>query len=93
MPTPPTVWAFNEADRQEYADRFWRFPTRLVTAGLVAKLWREPGTTRGGGTVSSLLPVLALHTWPDQSGAETGVDGLDLCLQAAAGAPRGHQQG
>jgi hypothetical protein len=47
-----------------------RFPRRLVTNGLLAKLWREAGTRRGGGVVTSLLPVLALDTWPGQEGAE-----------------------
>jgi hypothetical protein len=75
MPTPPTVWKFNEADRQAYADRFWRLPTWVVTAGLLAKLWREPGTKRGGGTVTSVLPILALHVWPEQTGAAAGWTG------------------
>ena len=75
MPTPPHIWVFNEADRQAYAGRYWRCPTRLVTAGLWAKLWRPPGTTRGGGAVTSLLPVLALHAWPGQAGAEPGWTG------------------
>jgi hypothetical protein len=75
MSTPPHIWVFNEADRQEYAGRYWRFPTRLVTERLVAELWREEGTRRGGGAVTSLLSVLALHTWPGQSGAETGWTG------------------
>jgi hypothetical protein len=72
---PPTVWQFNAADRQRNAPRYWRCPARVVTAGLWAKLWRDSGTTRGGGIVTSLLPVLALHTWPDQSGAEIGWTG------------------
>jgi hypothetical protein len=71
----PTLWVFNEADRLAHAKRFWRASTRLVTAGLWAKLWRASGTTRGGGIVTSLLPVLALHTWPEQSGAEVGWTG------------------
>jgi hypothetical protein len=33
------------------------------------------GPGAGGGTVTSVLPVLALHTWPDQSGAEPGWTG------------------
>jgi hypothetical protein len=76
MSIPPSIWEFNEVDRQAYARWYWRFPTRLVTAGLLAELWREPGTRRGRGVVTSLLPVLALHTWPGQSGAETGWTGL-----------------
>jgi hypothetical protein len=75
MPTPPTNWFYNEADRHAYAGRFWGLPARLVTAGLLAKLWRSPGTTRGGEVVSSLLPILTLHTWPGQSGADAGWTG------------------
>lgn len=75
MSTPPRVWMFNKADRQAYADRFWRLPTWVVTAGLLAKLWREPGTKRGGGTVTSVLPILALHVWPEQQGAAAGWTG------------------
>jgi hypothetical protein len=70
MSIPPSVWVFNEADRQAYAERYWRFPTRLVTEGHLAELRREAGTRRGGGVVTSLLPVLGLHTWPGQAGAE-----------------------
>src|SRR5215510_10035112 len=70
MSISSSVWVFNEADRQTYADRFWRLPTRLVTEGLLAELWREAGTRRGGGIVTSLLPALALDTWPGQVGAE-----------------------
>src|SRR5262245_48040519 len=67
---PPRIWTFNEADRQDYAGRYWRFPTWLVTEGHWAELWREAGTRRGGGAVTSLLLVLGLHTWPDQAGSE-----------------------
>jgi hypothetical protein len=70
MPTSPRVWTFNEADRQAYAGRYWRYPTRLVTERLLAEFWREPGTRRGGWVVTSLSPVLALHPWPGQAGAE-----------------------
>lgn len=80
-PTPPTIWTFNEVDRQAYMGRFWRCPTRLVTEGLWATLWRSPGTTRGGGIVTSLLPVLALHTWPQQNGAVTGWTGWTYLSQ------------
>jgi hypothetical protein len=42
-----------DAEWQTYAERFWRTPL----------------TTHGGGFVTSLLLVLALHTWPDWEGA------------------------
>ena len=61
---PPEQWQFNDSDRQRHADRYWRCPTRLLHDGTWAHLWREEGTRRGGGAVSSVLPVLALHTWP-----------------------------
>jgi hypothetical protein len=69
MAMPPRIWTFNEADRQAYAERYWRFPTRLVTAGVLAKIWRA------SGTVPSLLPLLGLHAWPTQLGAEAGWTG------------------
>lgn len=59
----PRDWLFNAADRETYGDSFWSCPTRLVTDGLWAELWRASETCRGGGAVSSVLPVLALHTW------------------------------
>jgi hypothetical protein len=48
---------------------------RLVADGTWAKLWRTPGTIRGGGAVTSVLPVLALHTWPEKDGATAGWTG------------------
>lgn len=60
----PQEWLFNEADRTDFATRFWKIPVHLVEGGTWAALWREFGTTRGGGTVTSLLPLLALHTFP-----------------------------
>ena len=65
----PKRWLFNDADREKYRDRYWRCPVRLVKDGLWAALWRMPGTIRGGGAVTSVLPVLALHTWPEKEGA------------------------
>jgi hypothetical protein len=69
MAMPPRIWTFNEADRQAYAERYWRFPTRVVTAGVLAKIWRA------SGTVTSLLPLLGLHAWTTQLGAEAGWTG------------------
>lgn len=57
-------WDFNEVDLLRSHGRFWKVPKRLVHEGTLARLWRGPGTKRGGGTVSSVLPVLAVHTWP-----------------------------
>jgi hypothetical protein len=71
----PKRWLFNDADREKYRERFWRCPVRLVKEGLWAQLWRTPGTTRGGGAVTSVLPVLALHTWPEKEGAVSGWTG------------------
>jgi hypothetical protein len=65
----PKRWLFNEDDRMKYKDRYWRCPVRLVKNETWAKLWRTPGTIRGGGAITSVLPVLALHTWPEKEGA------------------------
>jgi hypothetical protein len=48
---------------------------RLVKEGFLAKLWRAANTTRGGGAVASVLPVLALHTWPEKQEATDGWTG------------------
>jgi hypothetical protein len=71
----PHTWRFNEEDYQTYRERYWRCPVRLVREGLWATLWRIPGTTRGGGASTCLLPVLALHTWPEKDGATDGWTG------------------
>jgi hypothetical protein len=71
----PKRWLFNDDDRQKYQESFWRCPVRLVADGTWAKLWRTPGTIRGGGAVTSVLPVLALHTWPEKEGATAGWTG------------------
>jgi hypothetical protein len=73
----PKQYLFSDEDREKYKDRFWRMPRRLVADGTWARLWREEGTKRGGGIVTSLLPVLALHTWldkKDMDGANAGTD-------------------
>jgi hypothetical protein len=71
----PKPWLFNAHDRKKYQESFWRCPVRLVNDGTWAKLWRTPGTIRGGGAVTSVLPVLALHTWPEKEGATAGWTG------------------
>ncbi|MGE0554678.1 MAG: hypothetical protein AB7R55_14715 [Gemmatimonadales bacterium] len=63
FPSAPRDWLFNDDDREAHQDRFWAFPVRLVTDGTWAELWRADESCRGGGTCSSVLPVLALHTW------------------------------
>lgn len=60
----PQQYEFNDADREAYADRYWSCPTSLVRDGIWATLWRSSGSARGGGTATSILPLLALHTWP-----------------------------
>lgn len=59
----PQRYEHNERDRVRYGTRFWKFPVRLVKDGEVAKWWREQGK-RGGGSIASTLPVLAVETWP-----------------------------
>jgi hypothetical protein len=59
----PKRYLFSDEDRARYQKRFWRMPRRLVTQGMWARLWRAEGTKRGGGVVTSVLPVLALHTF------------------------------
>lgn len=79
---PPKQWLYNEDDRRRHADRYWRCPVRLVkdSSRLWARLWRENGTVRGGGAVTSILPVLATHVWPESmKGAEPGWTGW-ACL-------------
>jgi hypothetical protein len=71
----PQRWAFNDADRASYSSRYWRCPVRLVRDGLWAKLWRAGETRRGGGAVTSVLPVLAFHTWPEKTDAMDGWTG------------------
>jgi hypothetical protein len=71
----PQEWRFNDDDYQTYRGRYWRCPVRLVREGLWAKHWRRPGTTRGGGASTCLLPVLALHTWPEKDDATDGWTG------------------
>jgi hypothetical protein len=49
---------------------------RLVEDGTWAALWTAGGQRkRGGGAAGALLPVLALHAWPEQDGAVPGWTG------------------
>lgn len=73
----PQEWQFNDEDRRRYDGKFWKAPRRLVEEGLLSSLWRREGTSRGGGGATSLLPVLAVHTWPgkkDMDGAPAAAD-------------------
>jgi hypothetical protein len=45
----------------------WRFPIRLVTSGVIAKLWESKGQERGNAIAASVLPVLALHVSPSSA--------------------------
>jgi hypothetical protein len=74
---PPKPYRFTAEDRAKYNGRWWRAPHRLAEDGTLARLWREEGTTRGGGTASAVLPVLALHTWPGKESAHAKAAGLD----------------
>lgn len=72
----PREYEFNEADRAAFRTRFWRCPVRLVEDGTWAALWTAGGRRkRGGGAAGALLPVLALHAWPEQDGAVPGWTG------------------
>jgi hypothetical protein len=68
----PACWVFNEADRKRYNTRYWRCPVRLVQDGLWRDLWRANDLPYRGGAPTSVLPVLALHTWPDHPAAADG---------------------
>lgn len=74
---PPKVWQFSERDRERFGRRYWMMPHRLVKEGLWKKLWRNDASRRGGGACSSVLPVLAVHTWP--------YDSVDLDARAVDG--------
>ena len=58
---PPQIWSWNDADLDSYSERFWRLPRRLVADGMLADLWQ------GCSTASSVLSVLAVHTWPGKT--------------------------
>ncbi|MCZ6754010.1 MAG: hypothetical protein O7E49_01745, partial [Gemmatimonadetes bacterium] len=54
----PTEWRFNDADRNQYAESFYKLPCRLVRDGAWAKL-----VTDGGPAVPLVLTALASHVW------------------------------
>ena len=81
-PAPPKEYRFNPADQKKLEHKYWRAPRRLVIGGMDeegrelpgvwARLWRAEGTTRGGGSATSLLPVLAIHSWPGKPNLDGG---------------------
>lgn len=72
----PRPYLFTAEHREKYNGRWWRAPRTLGEAGTLAALWRQDGTKRGGGIASSVLPVLALHTWPGKASAHAAAAGL-----------------
>jgi hypothetical protein len=60
----PVEWHFSDEAWNAHRSSFWACPTSVVRLGMWATLWRYEGTKRGGGTMSSILPVLALGTFP-----------------------------
>lgn len=71
VPAPKT-YPFTHDDQTAFIKRFWRCPVRLVTDGTWAKLWRRKGTKRGGGAATSILPILALHSYPEKEVEQDG---------------------
>lgn len=61
----PAEYFFNELDRDKYGEQHVRLTRELALNW--ARLWREHGGTRGGGTITSLLPVLMLHSYPSET--------------------------
>lgn len=69
----PQEFSFCEEDQRKHRSHFWRLPKRLAgdpqAPGLLARIWRPDGTSRGGGAASSILPILAFHSFPGMGGA------------------------
>lgn len=66
---PPNEHRFSRAEQLAFAKRFWSCPTRLVMDGTWAALWRRERegvkNKRGGGAATSVLPLLALYSYPE----------------------------
>lgn len=60
---PPVEYVFTEIDCKKFSGRHYRFPCRLVTDGTWANLW-QPSGKKGGGSIASMLPVIALNAYP-----------------------------
>ena len=79
---PRRAYQFCESDREKYGDRFWALPHRLGEDGFLRDALRQPTTdaarkARGGGSATSLLPVLALHAFPSRRQDDALLDGMD----------------
>jgi hypothetical protein len=57
------VWT--DADHERLERRSWLCPRRVIDDGTWARLWRDG---RSNGAATSILPVLALHSWPEGRG-------------------------
>jgi hypothetical protein len=72
----PKRWRFNPLDfdravRRDTEGRLpsWYVPVRLVRDGAWAALWKSSKSSPGGGLVTSVLPVLATHVFPEYRGS------------------------
>lgn len=77
------AYTVTRADRERYASRYWRLPTRLVRDGDLAGLWQL------GEAVPSVLAVLAVHAHPEP-GAEWSHP-IDLEHERIARLSRAHR--
>lgn len=58
----PVEYFYNPVDLEEFGDRFYRFPRKLVEDGTCARIWGD-GSERGRPAASSLILPLALFAW------------------------------
>lgn len=77
----PKAYEFNELDFENYKQRFWRCPTNLVADELFGS-WLE-GFWKRTPSATSILPVLAIETWPGKKVDALCVDAERLGRQAA----------
>jgi hypothetical protein len=66
----PIEYRFSKKSVTEHANRFWFCPSRLVQDRVWADLWRRKHTSSGGGASTCILPILAIHSYPEE-GAES----------------------
>lgn len=64
MDGPRSPYRFTARDLRKHAARYWKCPARLIESGQWAALWKGQ-SSRGSGAATSVLPVLALHTFPN----------------------------